>query len=44
MSAKDIVKLMKDKQVEFVDLIFTDQRGKLQNVTMYSLQTGDCLI
>ena len=29
MSSKDILKLIKDKQVEFVDLRFTDPRGKL---------------
>ena len=33
MSAKDILKLIKDKQVEYVDLRFTDPRGKLQHVT-----------
>ena len=36
MSSKDIVKLMKDKQVEFVDLRFTDPKGKLQHLTMDS--------
>ena len=36
MSAKNILKLMKDKQVEFVDLRFTDPRGKLQHLTMVS--------
>ena len=34
MSAKDVLKLMKTKDVEFVDLRFTDPRGKLQHVTM----------
>ena len=34
MSSKDIKKLMNDKQVEFVDLRFTDPRGKLQHLTM----------
>ena len=34
MSSKDILKLMKDKQVEFVDLRFTDPKGKLQHLTM----------
>ena len=29
MSSKDILKLIKDKQVEYVDLRFTDPRGKL---------------
>ena len=36
MSAKNILKLMKDKEVEFVDLRFTDPRGKLQHLTMDS--------
>ena len=34
MSAKDVIKLMKDKEIEFVDLRFTDPRGKLQHLTM----------
>ena len=34
MSSKDILKLIKDKQVEFVDLRFTDPKGKLQHLTM----------
>ena len=34
MSTKDISKLMKDKEIEFVDLRFTDPRGKLQHLTM----------
>ena len=34
MSAKDVLKLMKDKEIEFVDLRFTDPRGKLQHLTM----------
>ena len=38
MSSKDILKLIKDKQVEYVDLRFTDPRGKLQHVTQ-DLQT-----
>ena len=33
MSSKDILKLMKDKQVEFVDLRFTDPK-ELQHLTM----------
>ena len=36
MSAKDVLKLIKDKQVEFVDLRFTDPKGKLQHLTMDS--------
>ena len=34
MSSKEILKLIKDKQVEFVDLRFTDPKGKLQHLTM----------
>ena len=34
MSSKNVLKLIKDKQVEFVDLRFTDPRGKLQHLTM----------
>ena len=33
MSAKDVLKLMKSKNIEFVDLRFTDPRGKLQHLT-----------
>ena len=41
MSSKNILKLMKDKQVEFVDLRFTDPKGKLQHLTMMSLKDLD---
>ena len=34
MSSKNVIKLMKDKQVEFVDLRFTDPKGKLQHLTI----------
>ena len=34
MGSKNILKLMKDKQVEFLDLRFTDPKGKLQHLTM----------
>ena len=34
MSSKDVLKLIKDKQIEFVDLRFTDPKGKLQHLTM----------
>ena len=44
MSSKDIIKLMKDKQVEFVDLRFTDPRGKLQHVTMDATVVDDDLL
>ena len=36
MSSKDVLKTMKDKEIEFVDLRFTDPRGKLQHLTMDS--------
>ena len=36
MSSKDILKLIKDKQAEFVDLRFTDPKGKLQHLTIDS--------
>ena len=32
MSSKDVLKVMKDKEIEFVDLRFTDPRGKLQHL------------
>ena len=38
MSSKDVLKFIKDKEAEFVDLRFTDPRGKLQHLTM------DCTI
>ena len=34
MSASDVRKVMKSKEIEYVDLRFTDPRGKLQHVTM----------
>ena len=34
MSANDILKNIKDNEIKFVDLRFTDPRGKLQHVTM----------
>ena len=36
MSVKDVLQFIKDKEVEFVDLRFTDPRGKLQHLTMDS--------
>ena len=34
MSSSEVLKLMKDKEIEYVDLRFTDPRGKLQHLTM----------
>ena len=36
MSANKVIKVIKDKEVEYVDLRFTDPRGKLQHLTMDS--------
>ena len=36
MSANDVLKMIKDKEVKFVDLRFTDTRGKEQHVTVPS--------
>ena len=33
MSSKNILKKIKEKNIEYVDLRFTDPRGKLQHVT-----------
>ena len=34
MSSDKVLKTIKDKEIEYVDLRFTDPRGKLQHVTM----------
>ena len=34
MSTKDVLKFIKDKEAEFLDLRFTDPRGKLQHLTI----------
>ena len=34
MSSSNVLKVIKDKEIEYVDLRFTDPRGKLQHVTM----------
>ena len=36
MSAANVLKFIKEKDAEFVDLRFTDPRGKLQHLTMDS--------
>ena len=38
MSPKDVLKLVKEKNVKFIDLRFTDTRGKEQHVTIPSGQ------
>ena len=34
MNNKDVVKLIKDEEADYVDIRFTDPRGKLQHVTI----------
>ena len=34
MSAANVLKFIKEKDAEFVDLRFTDPRGKLQHLTL----------
>ena len=34
MSSNQVLKLMKDKEIEYLNLRFTDPRGKLQHLTM----------
>ena len=34
MKVKDVLDLMKDEEVEYVDIRFTDPKGKLQHVTL----------
>ena len=34
MSVKDVLKMIKDEGVEYIDIRFTDPRGKLQHVTV----------
>ena len=44
MSANNVLKTIKDKEIEYVDLRFTDPRGKLQHVTMDAIVVdGDML-
>ena len=44
MSAKDVLKFIKDKEAEFVDLRFTDPRGKLQHLTMDATAVDDSML
>ena len=44
MSSSKVLKLMKDKEIEFVDLRFTDPRGKLQHLTMDSTIVDDDML
>ena len=44
MSAKDVLKFIKDKEAEFVDLRFTDPRGKLQHLSMDATATDESML
>ena len=44
MSSNKVLKLMKDKEIEFVDLRFTDPRVKLQHLTMDSTIVDDDML
>ena len=44
MSSNKVLKLLKDKEIEFVDLRFTDPRGKLQRLTMDSTIVDDDML
>ncbi|MFQ6548785.1 type I glutamate--ammonia ligase [Aestuariibius sp. 2305UL40-4] len=41
MSNKDVLKTIKDEEVDYVDIRFTDPRGKLQHVTVMSDQVDE---
>ncbi len=41
MSASDLLKTIKDEDVEYVDIRFTDPRGKLQHVTVCADQVDE---
>ena len=41
MSSNKVLKLIKDKEIEYVDLRFTDTKGKLQHLTMDSTAVND---
>ena len=41
MTNKDLVKKIADEEIEYVDIRFTDPRGKLQHVTLMSDQVDE---
>ena len=43
MSAADVMKMMKDNDVKFIDLRFTDTRGKEQHVSMPASQVDESM-
>ena len=44
MSAENLLKLISDEDAEYVDVRFTDPRGKLQHVTIMSDQVDSDFI
>ena len=44
MSVKNVSKLIKDKEIEFVDFRFTDPKGKLQHLTMDATIVDDQML
>ena len=44
MSSSSVLKVIKDKEIEYVDLRFTDPRGKLQHVTMDTKVVDDSML
>ena len=44
MSSDKVLKTIKDKEIEYDDLRFTDPRGKLQHVTMDAKMVDDDML
>jgi len=44
MSSSEVIKLIKEKEIESVDLRFTDPRGKLQHLTMDATCVDDGML
>ena len=44
MRSSEVIKLIKDKEIESVDLRFTDPRGKLQHLTMDATCVDDGML
>ena len=42
MSTGDVIDLIKEKEVKFIDLRFTDTRGKEQHVSMPAAMVDEC--
>ena len=44
MSSSKVLKLIKEKGIEYLDLRFTDPRGKLQHLTMDTTTVDDGML